>query len=534
MELRSSRPARWVLGIIVAVLVILSAGPAATGLAQGSPVPRATADPDDPTRQPRRSPSAVAGTEGVEVDPVGPLRVATTDRTSIVVVMIDDHPAIDRRVWLQLPAIRALFLEQGLELTRYHGNDPLCCPGRANFLTGLTTDHHGVWTNDAALLDPRTTIATELRAAGYFTIMAGKYLNHNLSSVDPQPPGWSRVAMSGNAFYDYTEHVNGTPVDHGAEASDYQPDVAFNRALQFLREAPAHRPVFAWITPYVTHGGKDPRIRRWPRTYAPVARRFATDIRCAGLGRWRTPAHAGDNADRPYHQRTWNRMRAGYNLVRACRALLVVDAGIARVVAELEAQGRLDDTLLILTADNGMGWGAHGWIAKNVSFATQMPFFARWPAGRGTEPAVDETFLSNLDVADTLCAIGGCTMGPYPDGRTETDGTSFLPVLTGSGTVTREALYTEHLEAPLWRSIRTTPDSELGLWHYTVYATGERELYDASGGQCWDWAEGDPGDPCELTNLAGRPELATTEAALQALLTRARMSGGSQPEFSGR
>ena len=38
-----------------------------------------------------------------------------------------------------------------------------------------------------------------------------------------------------------------------------------------------------------------------------------------------------------------------------------------------------------------------------------------------------------------------------------------------------------------WMSVRTTEEAGIGLWEYTEYETGEKELYDLSGGQCWNW-----------------------------------------------
>jgi hypothetical protein len=102
--------------------------------------------------------------------------------------------------------------------------------------------------------------------------------------MDLTPPGWSRSAWTGNDFYGYQEHVNGATVQHGDDVDDYQPDVAFGRAVSFLREAPADRPVFAWITPYVTHNGTDPFRTDWPWGYSPVAQRFRGDERCSPDG----------------------------------------------------------------------------------------------------------------------------------------------------------------------------------------------------------------------------------------------------------
>ena len=125
-------------------------------------------------------------------------------------------------------------------------------------------------------------------------------------------------------------------------------------------------------------------------------------------------------------------------------------------------------------------------------------------------------------------------MGPFPGGPDGPDGTSILSVIHGTGEVRRQAIYTEHLAVPLWRQLITTPDSPLGLWHYVEYGSGERELYAASGGQCWEWSAGDPGDPCELTNLAGRADHAEVESNLHDLLAAAVRTKGAGIRFSGR
>ena len=86
--------------------------------------------------------------------------VPASARPDEIVVMVDDLGAIDDRILERLPNIKALFLENGLQYDDAYSETPLCCPGRASFLTGQHTAHHGVVMNDARLLDPSHTIAT--------------------------------------------------------------------------------------------------------------------------------------------------------------------------------------------------------------------------------------------------------------------------------------------------------------------------------------------------------------------------------------
>ena len=77
----------------------------------------------------------------------------------------------------------------------------------------------------------------------------------------------------------------------------------------------------------------------------------------------------------------------GYSLGRTCRVLLSVDEMLGKVVRKLEKQGRLENTMLILTSDNGMTFGSHRILTdKKSPYATQIPLYIRWPRVLGLEP----------------------------------------------------------------------------------------------------------------------------------------------------
>jgi hypothetical protein len=92
---------------------------------------------------------------------------------------------------------------------------------------------------------------------------------------------------------------------------------------------------------------------------------------------------------------------------------------------------------------------------------------------------------------------------------------------------------------PAWYGVVSTAASKLASvgcrdanhdecrWHYVEYATGERELYDISGGPCWRWSSHERGDPCELTNLADQPAYAVVQAVLARRLNDLKQQRGS-------
>ena len=132
--------------------------------------------------------------------------VAGDTRPNIVVLMIDDLAVLrDQRLWNRLPHIKSLFVDHGITFKHAIGETSLCCPGRAGFLGGQHTRHHGVTYNDARLFDPTNTIATALHDAGYTTLLSGKYLNLMDLLDNRFPPGWDHFAGIGDGYYDYDE-----------------------------------------------------------------------------------------------------------------------------------------------------------------------------------------------------------------------------------------------------------------------------------------------------------------------------------------
>ncbi|MFN8623636.1 MAG: sulfatase-like hydrolase/transferase [Chloroflexota bacterium] len=491
--------------------------------ASGAPTTDVIADPSQNTPEDMAAWSARAAAATLPAD---------VSKPDIVLLIIDDFPQIDDRLWDRLPTIKKLFIDSGVRFTDYIGNDPLCCPGRANLLTGQWTAHHGVTHNDARLFDPRESIATELKASGYWTGIFGKYFNETGLLADKTPPGWSSTFIFSWGYWHYKAWLNGQLIKYGTADEDYSTATIQDAALSALGKAPKDKPRFIWLAPYGTHAGED-QAGLHKDDPAPDPRDEGAKA-CKDIPAWSTQANLEkDIKDKPQYLQGRMLIKK-WPVQRHCETLLSIDRLLAKTLAKLKAQGR-PDPMVILTADNGMGWGAHRWKVKFVPYATPIPLFIHWPALLGDAPATVTTTVSNIDIAPTLCAIAGCEMGPFPDGD-PVDGISFLsllndvgavnggaPALAGTapasvvrqpdGTITglhlgRTVVFEEDdpkwdkPQVPKWSGVRTTDENPLGRWVFTKYITGEKELYDISGGPCWDWSPGDPGDPCELQNLA--------------------------------
>ena len=272
--------------------------------------------------------------------------------------MVDDLGAIDDRILERLPNIRSLFLQDGLQFNDAYSETPLCCPGRASFLTGQHTAHHGVTVNDARLLNPNNTIATALHDDGYYTVMDGKYLNGAAQLPDHTPPGWDHVTMlndwSANDSSDWW--VDDVPTTAG----DYDRYID-QTATSLLAAAPSDKPVFMWVAPHAPHKSAE-STQDWEPDIEP---RYMNDPRCEGIKPWHPPNYlfAGEPN--------------GYPLDDICRSMLTVDDIVGDLERTAADEGR--NPIWMLTSDNGMAWGSNGYLLKNVPAADRLPFFMTGP-----------------------------------------------------------------------------------------------------------------------------------------------------------
>ena len=145
--------------------------------------------------------------------------------------------------------------------------------------------------------------------------------------------------------------------------------------------------------------------------------------------------------------------------------------------AATAARGR--DTVFILTGDNGMSWGMHGFPLKRNPWATELPLYV---AGPGIRHGSTNALQSQIDIGPTLAELGGAVM-PWADGR------SFAGVLWGQSGGRQwmiedqpHAGYTGGRFHKRWRAVRTL------RWHLIRYGDANY-LYDLNA------------DPWELTNV---------------------------------
>jgi N-acetylglucosamine-6-sulfatase len=456
------------------------------------------------------------------VDPRRSAASAVLSRPNIVFILTDDQRA---DTLSRMPAVQEELVRHGVVFANAFVSNSLCCPSRASILTGRYSRSTRVYRNDPPFGgwdtfsrrgEESATIATHLHAAGYRTALVGKYLNGyggvfvRGRGATYVPPGWDRwVGMSALGYYDYTLTIDGSLVRHGALERDYSTDVLARHAVAFIRST--RGPFFLYFAPFAPHAPTTP------------ARRHAGSLSL--LPRWRPPSfNEADVSDKPAYIRRLSPLgaaaRARIDRFRRSqlRALRSADDAVAEIVRALRSTGRLQNTLIVFTSDNGVAWGEHRLAAgrKGVPYdeATRVPLVVRYDRWT-TRPRTDDRLILNLDFAPTFAALARA-------GRWHGEGRSFLPLLRSARSAPwRRDFLLEHLRGPPQREVPSYCGLRSRRYLYVAYETGEEELYDLDE------------DPSALRNVAGAPDFRATASALRNRL-RTRLCVPPPPGFVWR
>ncbi len=290
----------------------------------------------------------------------------------------------------------ARMAREGVVLTDYYAPANICTPSRAGLLTGRYPIRTGlgyqvIMQNDTRGLPlSEVTIPEALKPAGYVSALIGKW---HLGHV---APFWPPTQQGFDLFFGlpyshdmkplslYTD--NGLGVELTKEDVDYPrlQQRFYDRAEKFIED---HRdkPFFLELALSAPHLPNDPN-----------------------------PMHRGHSSAGAYG-----------DIVEE------IDAIVGRLNARLKGLGLDQDTLVILTSDNGPWYeGSAGPLRERKGGAGydggyRVPFIARMPGVIGAGRRTDSIAMG-IDILPTLCAMAGV---PLPGG-VEIDGRDISAVLT--------------------------------------------------------------------------------------------------------
>jgi len=195
-----------------------------------------------------------------------------------------------------------------------------------------------------------------------------------------------------------------------------------------------------------------------------------------------------------------------------------VDDNIGRVLKYLDDNGLTDNTIIVLTSDQGFYLGDHGFFDKRFIYeeSVRMPFMVRYPkvvkAG-----SVNEDIVTNIDFAPTLLDLA------HIDTDQKMQGRSFKSVLKGNTPKDWEqAMYYHYYEFPYWHHVQ--PHYGIRTQKYTLahfyYNIDVWELYDLEK------------DPTQMNNIIDNPEYVSVILDLKKQLKDLMKKSGNDKSLS--
>lgn len=334
-------------------------------------------------------------------------------RPNVLLVSIDmlraDHLSCYGYERPTSPAIDRLAAE-GQLFESHVSSSSWTLPGHASLFTSLPDSVHGAVDTSMRLADATTTLAERFRAAGYRT--AGFYAGPYLYPVFGLDQGFAQYVDCTS----YGAKYAGRPVDEWA---------ADKGMMQASHEDVTNPAVYAAFSRWFAGRGAEPFfafVHLWDVHYdflppPPWDKRFDPDYDgpVTGKGFQFDPAIGPRMA-----QRDLQHLLALYD-----GEIGWTDTWIARIRADLEAAGVLEDTIVVVTSDHGTEFFEHGGKGHRKTLhdeVVRIPLVIRWPKALPAGGRVRAQTRS-IDVGPTLLELAGL---PAAD---DVVGSSLLPIV---------------------------------------------------------------------------------------------------------
>ncbi|CAN5422823.1 arylsulfatase [soil metagenome] len=341
---------------------------------------------------------------------------ARAEKPNIIPILSDDMGFSAPRCYggeIETPHLDRL-AAGGLRFSQFY-NTGRCCPTRASLLTGLYPHQAGVghMTDDNGLPGYRgdlhrdtPTIAEVLRPAGYRIYMAGKWHVTRFTAPDGPKDNWPLqrgfdsfygTITGAGSFFDPTTLCRGETYITPENDPDYQPEVYYytdaiaDNAIAFLQDHAvehADKPFFLYASftaPHWPMHALPDDIEKYKGKfdggYGPVRQARVARLKELGLlpDRWDVTQQVGD----------WSKVEHKEWEARCMEVYAAMidrmDQQIGRLMAEVERQGRAENTLVLYLQDNG--GCAEGMGRQNAANAKEDATYE--PLGRdGLQPKI--------------------------------------------------------------------------------------------------------------------------------------------------
>ena len=318
----------------------------------------------------------------------------SSQRPNILLAISDDqsfaHTSFAGRSWVQTPAVDRV-ASSGIYFTNCYAGSPGCAPSRSSLVTGR---YH--WQNEqagqhaAGWLAKYVPFIDRLAENGYHTGRTGKGVGPFEYGEDPL-----RAEDAAGKAYNDVQYEEGSPEDERFAEGIRNLNYAAN-FKQFLEEREADAPFFFW------YGASEPH------------RDFEQDS-------WKRHGKILDSVEVPEFLPDHPVVRG--DLLDYAVEIEWFDLHLMRMIEHLEEIGELDNTIIIVTSDNGMAFPRAK--ANAYEYGVHVPLAISYPKGFPGGRVVEDP-ISFVDLAPTILELAetsGERMLPM-------SGKSIVPILT--------------------------------------------------------------------------------------------------------
>ena len=293
-------------------------------------------------------------------------------RPNILIALADDwsypHAGKYGCGWVETPAFDRI-AEEGILMENFYTPNSKSAPSRACLLTGRYSwqleelgNHLAIWPEGRF-----TTLFEALAQNGYHAGYTGK-------SWAPGKPGKVNGQPRRLVGEPYLNHKTEPPTS-GIAAFDY-----INNFKEFLSDADEGEPWVFWC------GFREPH-----RVYE-----YGTGVSQGGMSTSdidKVPAYWPDNEV------------VRNDMLDYSYEISWFDSHLMQMINTLEQRGELDNTIIIVTGDNGMPFPRRKGFGYEHS--THLPMAVMWPEGISNPGRTESALVSMVDIAPTLLALSG-------------------------------------------------------------------------------------------------------------------------------
>ncbi|MCP5099717.1 MAG: sulfatase [Chloroflexi bacterium] len=460
------------------------------------------------------------------------------NQPNILFIMTDDHAAHAMSCYgsriNETPHLDRI-ATGGMRFNNCFCTNAICTPSRAAILTGTYNHINNVTTLDSTLDGRLPTFPKLLQTVGYQTAMIGKWHLGHGGHADPTGFDYWNVLPGQGEYHNPTMYENGEEQQYTGYATDLITDFS----LDWLQKRDRKRPFLLMCHHKAPHRPWEPDDKHatmyedidipepetmWDdysnRAAAAAAATMRID-RDFNLVDLKQPTPTGLSAE---DEKRWNYQRYIKDYLRCVAS---VDDNVGRLLDYLEAEGIVNDTIVVYTSDQGFFLGDHGWYDKRFMYeeSLRMPFLIRYPRAVAAG-SVNDSMILNVDFAATFLQFAGV---PIP---THFQGHAFQPVLDNNppddwqtSMYYRYWMHRAHHNVYAHYGIRTL---RYKLIYYYGEALGQPGAIDDSTEPEWELFDLEQ-DPYELNNVYHDAAYAEIVKELKAELVRLQTAVRDQP-----